>query len=296
VNLVLSIFPGIDLLGRAFEAEGFCVVRGPDTLWGGDIAAFNAPRGVFAGVIGGPPCQDFSCARRCPPTGEGVRLLGEFARVVTQVNPDWWLLENVTGCPDVSVQGFIVQRFNLSASECGARQRRLRRFQFGSRDGAGLVIVRSDTPANELRPCCLASEGQRQGRRSWGDFCELQGLPRDFDIPHVSMRGKYVMVGNGVPLPMGRVLAIAVKTRGVTQGLRVCVCDCGRPVDTDRRHATAACRKRMERRRRDTAGVTEPGPVAIDASQRLIWDFGGQLGHADHGEPTWPDDEGDGRG
>ena len=36
-DLVLSIFPGIDLLGRAFENEGFCVVRGPDLLWGGDI-------------------------------------------------------------------------------------------------------------------------------------------------------------------------------------------------------------------------------------------------------------------
>jgi len=27
MQLVLSIFPGIDLLGRGFEAEGFCVVR-----------------------------------------------------------------------------------------------------------------------------------------------------------------------------------------------------------------------------------------------------------------------------
>ena len=26
-ELVLSLFPGVDLLGRGFEAEGFCVVR-----------------------------------------------------------------------------------------------------------------------------------------------------------------------------------------------------------------------------------------------------------------------------
>lgn len=51
-NLVLSIFPGIDLLGRAFEEEGFCVVRGPDKLWGGDIRTFHPPAGVFGGVIG----------------------------------------------------------------------------------------------------------------------------------------------------------------------------------------------------------------------------------------------------
>jgi antitoxin component of MazEF toxin-antitoxin module len=35
--LVLSLFSGIDLLGRRFEAEGFCVVRGLDIIWGGDI-------------------------------------------------------------------------------------------------------------------------------------------------------------------------------------------------------------------------------------------------------------------
>ena len=32
MNLVLSSFPGIDMLGRAFEEHGFCVVRGPDVL------------------------------------------------------------------------------------------------------------------------------------------------------------------------------------------------------------------------------------------------------------------------
>lgn len=31
-NLVLSIFPGIGLFDRGFEAAGFCVVRGPDVL------------------------------------------------------------------------------------------------------------------------------------------------------------------------------------------------------------------------------------------------------------------------
>jgi hypothetical protein len=46
-DLVLSLFPGIDLLGRGFEAENFCVVRGPDILWGGDIRSFHVPAGRF---------------------------------------------------------------------------------------------------------------------------------------------------------------------------------------------------------------------------------------------------------
>lgn len=31
-QLVLSLFPGIGLLDMAFEAEGYCVVRGPDKI------------------------------------------------------------------------------------------------------------------------------------------------------------------------------------------------------------------------------------------------------------------------
>ena len=51
--LILSLFPGIDLLGRGFEAESFAVVRGPDLLWGGDIRSFHVPPGRFDGIIGG---------------------------------------------------------------------------------------------------------------------------------------------------------------------------------------------------------------------------------------------------
>ena len=56
-GLVLSLFPGIGLLDMAFEEEGFCVVRGPDLLWGGDNKSFHPPTGRFDGVIGGPPCK-----------------------------------------------------------------------------------------------------------------------------------------------------------------------------------------------------------------------------------------------
>ena len=47
MELVLSLFPGIDLLGRGFESEGFCVVRGPDTLWDSMIEEFSAPPTVM---------------------------------------------------------------------------------------------------------------------------------------------------------------------------------------------------------------------------------------------------------
>lgn len=253
-QLVLSLFPGIDLLGKGFEAEGFCVVRAPDLLWGGDIRDFHAPRGRFDGIIAGSPCQDFSSARRAAPTGHGLAMLTEFARVVNEAAPRWFLLENVARVPDVTIEGYTVQRFDLNARECGLRQSRLRHFQFGSR--AGLILIpERQKPVGTPDTTCLASEGQRQTRRSFADFCELQGLSRTFDLSHFSISLKYRVVGNGVPVPMARVVARAIRDvsrtsqpRTVTKA-RLCVCQCGRIVTGRQRAATAGCRKRMQRRR-----------------------------------------------
>jgi DNA (cytosine-5)-methyltransferase 1 len=275
---VLSIFPGIGLLDRGFEMEGWCVVRGPDTIWGGDIRAFHPPGATFEGIVGGPPCQDFSSLRRCPPTGLGLEMLAQFARCVTEAGPLWFIMENVVGVPDLKIPGYHVQRLNLAASECGSTQRRLRCIQFGQMEHAKpggakywpLVIPRPPAGSGTSQPA-LASEGNRAGRRTWADFCELQGLPRDFDLPGVSRSAKYRAVGNGVPIQMGRTLAHAVTTWCVTETpTRACICGCGRPVTTTKIQATAACRKRMERNRRDAAVVTGPGVVTPAPSQDML--------------------------
>lgn len=264
--LVLSVFPGIDLFGRAFEQTGFHVLRGPDLLWGSRIEDFTPLAGVFEGIIGGSPCQDFSRARRAPSSGYGVQMVTEFARVVTVAGPLWFVLENVPGVPTVEVEGYDVQRLNLRDTECGGRQRRLRAFQFGSRERLQLCIPRTNDTSRPPLPAAMATEGARTHRRSFADFCELQGLPRDFDLPGLSRTAKYRAVGNGVPLTMGRVIAAAVSDRGVTGNRRMCRCKCGRPLSGNQEHATPACRKRMERRRRVTSTVTGPGSVTAARS------------------------------
>jgi len=253
-HLVLSLFPGAGLLDRGFEAAGFCVVRGPDTLFGQRIEDFHGPAGHFVGVIGGPPCQDFSRARRRPPTGHGLRMLEQFRRVVMETQPDWWLLENVPQVPDVHISGFAVQRFNLFAWEFGCRQSRNRSFQFGTRDGVPLVIMRRTQShfGRRLAPAVLANDH----RSNFADLCELQGLPRWFDLPGLSRSAKYRAVGNGVPVPMAHGVAEAIRDRGVTD-LRLCVCGCGRVLQGPARQksATAACRKRIERSRQPLSTV-----------------------------------------
>lgn len=250
-KLVLSLFPGIDLLGRGFAQEGFCVVRGPDLIFGSSIEEFHPLIDAFEGIIAGSPCQDFSKIRRAPPSGVGDRSLLEFTRTVTEALPEWWLLENVPGVPDVHVCGYTVQRFNLNANECGLAQHRLRRFQFGSRDGLPLVVRRRVTAKVTIAPCCLASEGSSLNRRSWSEFVQLQGLPADFDLPGWSIAMKYRVVGNGVPVPMARVIAASISSRHLNQHSRLCLCQCGRTVQGKATLATPACRKRMERSRRD---------------------------------------------
>ena len=111
-TLVLSIFPGIDLLGRAFEQAGFCVVRGPDLITGGDVREFRPPPGRFDGVIGGPPCQDYSKLNRFP-SDYGDAMLAEYCRVVTQAQASWFLYENVVSAPAFEIPGYRQQRFAL---------------------------------------------------------------------------------------------------------------------------------------------------------------------------------------
>lgn len=236
--LVLSLFPGIGLLDMAFEEQGFCVVRGPDVLWGGDIRRFHPPAGKFDGVIGGPPCQAFSVlARIARAKGLEPRfgnLIPEFERCVQEAQPTWFLMENVPQAPLPVVPGYIVRDLVLNNRWLGEEQMRTRRFSFGTRDGRRLSVEVALFEAPIIEYAVMASRGACAGlnydnngkprprqtiekrlataQRSWARDCELQGLPPDFlsDAPF-TCEGKHRMLGNGVPLPMGRAIAKAVR-------------------------------------------------------------------------------------
>lgn len=264
MQLVLSLFHGVDLFGRGFENKGFSVVRGCDILFGTDITDFHIPSGRFDGIIGGSPCQDFSKLRRTPPTGEGLRLLGEFCRVVTEGSPMWFCLENVPSVPDVVIEGYHVQRFDLSPSECGGVQSRRRHFQFGHKLGYVLNIKRDPFTGKKER-CAVASEGKQQDRRTWEDFCELQGLPRSFDLPPFTLSEKYKAVGNGVNVKVAERVAQAIcdlsgmdKPRVFTD-VNLCACGCGAILRGKQKASSPKCRKRIEKRRRETSPTFAPG-------------------------------------
>ncbi len=238
MQLVLSLFPGIGLLDRAFEEEGFCIVRGPDLLWGGDIKIFHPPAGKFDGVIGGPPCQRFSRLANIVIAVHGEaslapNLIPEFERCVREANPAWFLMENVPDAPTPDVTGYAIHDQVINNRWLGEEQNRTRRFTFGSKRAAFLCINEFAFYHPNFEPAVCSTAGGRrasvaiggsgkpkgnQGRkpehrlRTFSELCALQGLPADFlaDAPFTKS-AKEVVVGNGVPLPMGRAVAKAVK-------------------------------------------------------------------------------------
>lgn len=251
-QLVLSLFPGIGMLDQAFEEEGFCVVRGPDVLWGGDIRNFHPPAGRFDGVIGGPPCQAFSrLAHMVRHNGYEPKfgnLIPEFERCIREAEPIWFLMENVPDAPLPTVDGFVVWSTCLNNRQLGETQNRVRRWSFGYRGARRVLMI--ETVALEPMEFEYAATGAgriavpvaiggnrkpkrlRSGRtvdtnrdalsletrRSAEGFAavkRLQGLAESFDLPGFTVEAKVKAVANGVPLAMGRAMAKAVM-RAVT--------------------------------------------------------------------------------
>jgi len=248
MKLILSLFPGIGLLDMAFEEqEGFCVVRGPDTLWGGNVKTFHPPSGRFNGIIGGPPCQAFSRLRHLVEHNglkTAENLIPEFERVIAEAAPDWFLMENVPAAPEPDVNGYSIVSMKLNNRWVGGEQNRVRRFSFGVRGHTRIdlrnYVELATLETFEWSPAVCASGGVNPGiptdrsvrakylgwktAAALKETIRLQGLPEDFlDKAPFTLDGKHTVLGNGVPLPLGRAIAKAV--RAATQALEVSIED-----------------------------------------------------------------------
>lgn len=92
-------------------------------------------------IIGGPPCQDFSSAgKRNENNGRGD-LTVSYARIVTAINPEWFVMENVDRILKTGKlvearkmfkdSGYGLTEIVLNASFCGVPQRRKRFIMIG---------------------------------------------------------------------------------------------------------------------------------------------------------------------
>lgn len=164
-NKILDLFCGCGGLSYGFEKAGFEVVLAID-LWEDAIKTYNHNhkvkngkciniqeledsylenlRGKIGGIIGGPPCQGYSTVGTRDVSDPRNKLYLEYCRVVSIVQPEFFVIENVRGLLTLGKGAFkddIIKRFSelgytisyklVNASDYGVPQNRQRVFFVG---------------------------------------------------------------------------------------------------------------------------------------------------------------------
>jgi DNA (cytosine-5)-methyltransferase 1 len=102
-------------------------------------------------IIGGSPCQDFSSAGKRNLNGDRANLTHNFANIVCEIKPKWFVMENVRRITKSSILSQISEQFIrfgyglssivLDASLCHVPQTRSRFFLIGELDGKQDVLA-----------------------------------------------------------------------------------------------------------------------------------------------------------
>lgn len=168
---VIDIFCGCGGLSLGFEMAGFDIALAIDS-WEDAIRTYNFNRNNtiaacedvkelnqrrlhelkrnnnIVGIIGGPPCQGFSTVGTRDIDDPRNKLYLEYCRIVENVLPEFFVLENVKGLLTLANGSFkndIIKRFTklgyevtysvLNAADFGVPQNRNRVFFVGTRSG-----------------------------------------------------------------------------------------------------------------------------------------------------------------
>lgn len=222
---VLSLFDGISCgrvgLNRvgipiseyaAFEINKYAIsisrFNFPDTRQYGDV--LMADFSMFTGfdmVIGGSPCNFWSCAkgsrREVDKAGIGWLLFSRFAEAVRVVRPKWFFYENVSSMP-MSIKAYISEEFGaepimINSALVSAQQRK--RYYWTNIQNVeqpidrGILaqdILQSGLPMGEKTYCMTASYGGAEIRNT----LERKQRSMVFE-PTVGVPVKVGEVGNG---------------------------------------------------------------------------------------------------
>ena len=158
---VVDLFCGCGGLSLGFQKAGFDVVAAYDK-WEAALEVYrlnfdhtaeemdlsNVQASAIAidrlapdMIIGGPPCQDFSSAGKRDEDGGRGDLTVHYAKIISQVRPKWFVMENVARITKTQKlieakeifkkAGYGLSQHVLDASYCGVPQKRLRFFLIG---------------------------------------------------------------------------------------------------------------------------------------------------------------------
>jgi DNA (cytosine-5)-methyltransferase 1 len=158
---VVDLFAGCGGLSKGFQDAGFNIVAAFDNwepainvykknfshpIITSDLSNYETNIAQFmlfnpTMIIGGPPCQDFSSAGKRDESLGRADLTIEFARLVTAVQPDWFVMENVSQIVTsqafskaynlFKLAGYGLTQKVLDASFCAVPQVRKRLFLIG---------------------------------------------------------------------------------------------------------------------------------------------------------------------
>ncbi|QEZ68486.1 DNA cytosine methyltransferase [Paraclostridium bifermentans] len=168
---IIDLFCGLGGFSQGFEKAGFESVLAID-VWKDAIETYNYNRENkvaknmdiklldsemikeitskhhITGIIGGPPCQGFSTVGTRNVEDDRNFLYLEYYRVVKEVMPDFFVIENVKGLltlnkgmfyDDIKERfgslGYTIEAKILDASDYGVPQKRLRVFFVGLKNG-----------------------------------------------------------------------------------------------------------------------------------------------------------------
>lgn len=149
------------------------------------------------GVFGGPPCQGFSDIGRRDPKDPRRQLLGHFFRVVSELKPTFFVMENVRGLAYSDARAVLDRALKkvedeyailgpeiLDASNFGAATKRQRLFVIGIRKDRNCVLTRADIDAYK-RPAATV----HAAISDLSDATQLKSED-DFDLWRISRLGR----------------------------------------------------------------------------------------------------------
>lgn len=157
---VIDLFSGCGGMSLGFQNAGFQIVAAYDNWQSAiDIYQRNFQHPIFKKdlatedvvpelkgfspdmIIGGPPCQDFSIAGKREFRGKRANLTLKFGQIVSEVNPQWFVMENVYNIEKSPVfeevltifqsAGYGITKHVWDASYMGVPQMRRRYFVVG---------------------------------------------------------------------------------------------------------------------------------------------------------------------
>ncbi len=165
--------------------------------------AFGKARPPIFGLIGGPPCPDFSTGGKNGGfEGKHGRLTKTFFDLICSIKPHFFLMENVSGLvktkkhrafleeaiKQAEKHGYIIDQKVLNALEVGVPQDRQRVFVIGFRRS---LFTRS------------SSRNIQEGTRGWHQWPEVRYKgAKSLPWPKTNEFGKKVYCPEGIPLDL----------------------------------------------------------------------------------------------